>query len=99
MSTMKKALGLLESERQRLNGYPEFKSMVCDLDEYKILRVLELFYGEISDLQQQVASLSTKITSATSNSGTETEDSPLPTGERGSLQAPFFRAEPAGKTE
>ena len=40
--------------------------------------------NEILELRHDIQSLSTAITSATSSSGTETEDSPLPTEKHGS---------------
>ena len=50
---------------------------------FVMLDAFNIVLREILNLRQDVQSLSTQITSATSDSGTETEDSQSPTGEHG----------------
>lgn len=95
MSTTSAVMEILELERKRLRTLPEGASLKVDA----VIGIFQIICAEISILQQQVASLSTSITSATSASGTETEASPSPTGKPGRRRRKSIRGEPAGKTE
>jgi len=79
MSTTKIVMDLLESARIARERY--LSEMYGELASETVLIAI---LNEILTLQQQVASLSTAITSATSSSGTKTEDVMPPIVKHGS---------------
>ena len=94
MNTTKNLLDHLELAQEHYKARKWYQTI--SLSGRWTVKMLYMLCERILSLEQQVQSLSTQITSATSDSGTGTEGLKFPTGTLGGSQAKSTPAEPTG---